>query len=291
MANVGQIVYLNGVFMPIDEASVSVLDRGFLFGDGVYEVIPVYGGHLLRLTKHLQRLQNSLDGIRLKNPLSMTEWRDMLQHLVRRNEGVDQSVYLQVTRGVAPKRDHRFPADVIPTVFAMSNPLAPVSRDALHAGTTAITLDDIRWRVCNVKATALLANTLLRQQASDRDAGEAILLRDGLVTEGSASNVFIVTDDMIITPPTSPLLLPGITRDLVLELARAHDIVKAERNISERELRQADEIWITSSTREIVPVLKLDGQPVGNGQPGPIWQKMIDIYQNYKQQLRDGKVD
>lgn len=286
-----QVVYLNGVFVPIEEAYVSVLDRGFLFGDGVYEVIPVYGSHLLRLTKHLQRLQNSLDGIRLQNPLSMAEWRDMLQHLVSRNEGVDQSVYLQVTRGVAPKRDHRFPDEVIPTVFAMSNPLSPVPRDALHAGTTAITLDDIRWRVCNVKATALLANTLLRQQASDRDAGEAILLRDGLVTEGSASNVFIVTGGMLVTPRTSPLLLPGITRDLVLELARIHNIANTERDISEQELRQADEIWITNSTREIVPVLELDGQPVGNGQPGPLWQKMIDIYQDYKQQLRDGKVD
>jgi D-alanine transaminase len=287
-----QIVYLNGKYLPVSEACVSVLDRGFLFGDGVYEVIPAYGPNLLRADLHLQRLQNSLDGIRLQNPLSNDEWHQILQNLVSKNLQLneDQSIYLQVTRGSAAARDHRFPEQTVPTVFAMSSPMPAVSRLVAEQGIEAVTLDDIRWRACNIKTTALLANTLLSQQASDKGAGEAILIREGYATEGSASNVFAVLNGVITTPPTGPLLLPGITRDLVLELARTHNLPSQESEISESALRQADEIWITSSTREIVPVLLLDGRPVGNGCAGPVWQQMIDIYQQYKQQLRDGSV-
>lgn len=284
-----QIVYLNGEYKAIEEAYVSVLDRGFLFGDGVYEVIPAYGGNLLRLHEHLQRLQNSLDGIRLKNPLTNQAWKTMLDSLIKQNSGEDQYLYLQITRGVAAKRDHNFPDQIHQTVFAMSNILSPVARAEAEKGIEAVTLDDIRWHACNIKSTALLANTLLRQQATDKGAGEAILIRDGFATEGSASNVFVVIDDVVVTAPTSPLLLPGITRDLVLELANTHDIACQQREIAEAELRSASEIWITSSTREIVPVLKLDGKPVGNGVAGPVWQRMIDIYQQYKQQLREGR--
>jgi len=283
-----QIVYLNGEFKDISEACVSVLDRGFLFGDGVYEVIPAYGGNLLRLESHLQRLQNSLDGIRLVNPLNSQQWEVMLHELVLKNRGEDQSIYLQVTRGVDVKRDHNFPDKVTPTVFAMSNVLKTIPRAVSEQGIEAVTLDDIRWRACNIKTTALLANTLLRQQATDKNAGEAILLRDGYATEASSSNVFIVSDGLIVTPPTGPLLLPGITRDLVLEQARTHDMPCQEREIREDELRHADEIWITSSTREVLPVLMLDGCPVGNGHAGPVWHQMIEIYQQYKQQLREG---
>ncbi|MCK4709838.1 MAG: D-amino acid aminotransferase [Gammaproteobacteria bacterium] len=282
-----QIVYLNGEFKVISEASVSVLDRGFLFGDGVYEVIPAYGGRLLRLDSHLQRLQNSLDGIRLENPLSSSQWVNILNNLIEKNQGQDQSLYLQVTRGVAAQRNHNFPDQVKATVFAMSNELHPMPRSTAEQGIEAVTLDDIRWHACNIKSTALLANTLLKQQATDKGAGEAILIRDGFATEGSASNIFIVLDGVIITPPTGPLLLPGITRDLVLELARTHDMPCQERDIKESELRNANEIWITSSTREVVPVLKLDGEIVGDGVAGSVWQHMIDIYQQYKQQLRD----
>jgi len=289
MKNDEQIVYLNGDFKAISEACVSVLDRGFLFGDGVYEVIPAYGGNLLRLKSHLQRLQNSLDGIRLLNPLSNQQWTNMLHELVQKNTGEDQSIYLQVTRGVAAKRDHNFPDKVTPTIFAMSNVLLPMSRSKAEQGIEAVTLDDIRWRACNIKTTALLANTLLRQQATDKGAGEAILLRDGYATEGSASNIFVVIDGVIVTPPTSPLLLPGITRDLVLEQARTHDMPHQEREIREDELRNASEIWITSSTREVLPVLVLDGKPVGSGSAGPVWYQMIDNYQQYKQQLREGE--
>jgi len=283
-----QIVYLNGEFKAIADACVSVLDRGFLFGDGVYEVIPAYGGNLLRLQSHLQRLQNSLDGIRLKNPMSDQAWAQMLQQLLHKNTGTDQSLYLQVTRGVTGKRDHNFPDKVTPTVFAMSNRLLTLPPAVAEQGIEAVTLDDIRWRACNIKTTALLANTLLQQQATDKGAGESILIRDGKATEGASSNVFAVLNGTIVTPPEGPLLLPGITRDLVLELAREHGMPAQESEITESELRSASEIWMTSSTREIVPVLKLDGRQVGEGKAGPLWHKMIKIYQQYKQQLREG---
>ena len=284
------IVYLNGDFIPIDQAKISVLDRGFLFGDGVYEVIPAYGGHLLRLNEHLQRLQNSLDAIHLQNPLNDQQWKSILQQIIDRNEGEDQSVYLHVSRGIAPKRDHAFPAETRPTVFVMSNPLLPMAKQELMQGVAAITLDDIRWHACNIKATALLANAMLRQQAVEAGAVEAILIRDGYATEGAASNVFIVLNSVLITPPNGPTLLPGITRDLVLELAQQNGVACEERAITETELKHADEIWLTSSTREILPVITLDKQTIGKGQPGPIWDRMIDIFQSYKVKLRRGDI-
>ncbi len=284
------VVYLNGELMPIENAKVSVLDRGFLFGDGVYEVIPVYGGHLLRLSEHMRRLQNSLDAIGLQNPLSPEQWRDILSELLDKNPAQDQSVYLHISRGVAPQRDHSFPRDPRPTVFIMVNPLHAVDKSTLKRGVSAITLDDIRWRACNIKATALLANAMLRQQATEVGAAEAILIRDGFATEGAASNVFIIRNETLITPPTGPFLLPGITRDLVLELARDFGIACEERVVSETELRDAEEIWLTSSTKEILPVVKLDGRPVANGEPGPMWERVIDIYQDYKKKLRAGQV-
>jgi len=283
------IVYLNGQTMPIEDATISVLDRGFLFGDGVYEVIPAYGGNLFRLQEHLQRLQNSLDGIHLKNPLSNQQWIDALNNIIQQNSGKDQSVYLHVSRGGATKRDHVFPDEIHPTIFIMSNELKQANRQTLQQGVACITLDDIRWHACHIKSTALLANTLLRQQAKEEGAVEAILIRDGVATEGAASNIFIVKKDILITPPTSHLLLPGITRDLILELARENKIACEERDISEEELREANEIWMTSSTKEIVPVVELDGKPVGKGQYGPIWENMIDIYQACKDRLRQGE--
>jgi D-alanine transaminase len=280
--------YLNGVFLPLDQAHVSVLDRGFLFGDGVYEVIPVYGGTLFRLGPHLRRLQNSLDAIRIGNPLSEDGWESLLAQLVASNEGRDQTVYLQVTRGVAPRRDHAFPVDSRPTVFAMCTPCL-VSRDIDNEpGISAITLADIRWQHCNVKAITLLPNILLRQQAIDADTAEAILLKDGYAIEGAASNIFIVVNGALKTPPNSAALLPGVTRDLILELAGANGITCHEANISVDELATADEIWLTSSTREISPVIRLDDRPVGSGKPGPAWNRMIRLYQDYKEAVRQG---
>lgn len=282
------IVYLNGEFLPIEEAKVSVLDRGFLFADGVYEVIPAYGGHLLRLEEHLKRLQNSLDAIRLQNPMTDQEWGGLLHEILERNPHEDQSVYIQVTRGIAAVRNHGFPVEVIPTVFVMVNRLASVDREELRPGVSAISLDDIRWKACDIKSISLLGNILLRQQAHDRQAAEAILISEGKVTEGAASNVFLVIEGVLVTPPTGPNLLPGITRDLVIELARDNGIPVEEREVDEAELLKASEIWLTSSTREILPVVELNGKPVENGRSGPIWERMIDIYQAYKSKLREG---
>ncbi len=281
--------YLNGSFLPLEDARVPVMDRGFLFGDGVYEVIPVYGGRLFRLAQHLQRLQNSLDGVRIGNPLTPDAWRELLEELVRRNSGTNQAVYLQVTRGVAAKRDHAFPADVRPTVFAMSNPL-PEPRDiAGEPGIHAITLPDIRWQYCNIKAITLLPNVMLRQQAIEADTAEAILIKDGYATEGAASNIFIVRNGVLITPPKGPALLPGITRDLIVELAAGNAVPYREADITEAELRSAGEIWLTSSTREISPVVRLDDTIVGDGRPGPVWQHMIALFQAYKDAIGRGE--
>lgn len=283
------IIYLNGDFLPSDEAKISVLDRGFIFGDGVYEVIPVYGGRLFRLPHHLERLDHSLEGIRLDNPLDHRHWQSVLEELVERNGGGDQSLYLQVTRGVA-ERDHSFPPGGEPTVFAMSKPMAEAPLEPGN-GISAITVEDIRWKWCNIKAIALLPNILLRQQAVDNGAGEAIMLRDGFVTEGAASNIFIVNNGVVLTPPKSNLLLPGITRDLVVELCHGNGIPCVEGVISEMQLRAADEVWVTSSTKEIVPVTRLDGAPVNNGQPGPLWQQLSALYQSYKQAFRNGRAE
>ena len=278
------IVYLTGEFLPAEQAFVPALDRGFIFGDGVYEVIPCYGGQLLRLEEHLQRLAQSLAAVRITNPLSDKQWSEVLQQLVLRNGRGDQSVYLQVTRGVA-QRDHRFPGETQPTVFAMSNPLKPVAAADYAAGINAITVEDIRWQHCHIKAISLLPNVLLRQQAVDAGATEAILIRHGEATEGAASSLFIVKDGTLCTPPKDHKVLPGITRDLILELADQHDIPFQERPISEVELRGADEVWLTSSTKEIMPVTRLDDAPVGDGHPGPLWERMFTLYQAYKRAL------
>ncbi len=282
------IVYLNGRYLPEREACIPVTDRGFIFGDGVYEVIPVYGGRLFRLGHHLQRLERSLEGIRLENPHDEAAWRALLERLVAENGGGDLSLYLQVTRGHAP-RDHAFPRDARPTVFASAAPLRGPSGEALKKGIAAITVEDIRWRYCHIKAIALLPNILLRQQALDAGADEAILIRDGEVTEGAASNLFIVRHGVIETPPKSHHLLPGITRDLVLELARANAIEAREATITPEALKEAGEIWVTSSTKEIVPVTRLDGEPVGDGRPGPMWRRIHALYQDYKARLARGE--
>lgn len=278
-------VYLNGEYLPLDQACVPVLDRGFIFGDGVYEVIPVYGGKAFRLEHHLQRLKNSMQAVRIANPYSDEEWSTIINGVVTRNDDGDQSIYLQITRGVA-RRDHRFPGNATPTVFVMSNLFEPVPKEQLEQGVAAITLDDIRWQYCSIKSIALLPNILLRQQAVEQGAAEAILLRNGEVTEGAASNVFIVRDGIIITPPKTDCLLPGITRDLVVEQAIEHGLAINETIIRQAELETADEIWLTSSTKEILPVTRLNGQLVGSGKPGNVWHQIYALYQTYKQTLR-----
>jgi D-alanine transaminase len=278
-----QIVYLNGAFMPMTEARIPVLDRGFIFGDGVYEVIPVYKRTPFRLPEHLRRLQYSLDGIRLPNPYAEPEWARLIRELVARCPEDNQSLYLQVTRGVA-KRDHAFPKDTQPTVFMMTNALSSPPAEAIANGVSAITAVDNRWLRCDIKATALLPNVLMRQLAVDAGATEAILLRDGYLTEGAASNIFIVRDGTIITPPKSNLLLPGTTYDVVLELAEQAGLHFEVRAIAEEEVRHADEIWMTSATKEVLGITKLDGKAVGNGVPGPLFKRMHALYQEFKAQ-------
>lgn len=273
-------VYLNGEYLPLSEAKISVLDRGFLFGDGVYEVMPYYQGNFLGFKSHIDRLNNSLAEIRLDLPYSVEQWHEILSPLMDNTR--NQYIYLQVTRGVAPKRDHLFPKPTVPTVFAMCNDIPPFL--AREQGIKGLTIKDNRWARCNIKATALLANLLLKQQAADEDCGEAILVKEGFVTEGSASNVFAVVDGVLMTAPKSPAILAGITRDIVLELAQANQIPVVEQAIPVEALKNASEIWVASSTREIVPIVELDGEKVADGKAGVVWQKMNALYQAYKQQ-------
>lgn len=280
-----QLVYLNGDYTPLNEAKVSVLDRGFVFGDGIYEVIPAYAGKPFRFEHHMQRLQNNLDAVRITNPLTNNQWLEIIKKLINGTGSDDQSIYLQITRGVA-SRDHSFPGEVSPTVFVMCNALKPVDPELLKTGISAITLDDFRWQHCDIKAIALLPNILLRQQAVEQGAVESILIRDGLMTEGAASNIFVVSNGTIKTPPKSKKLLPGITRDLLVELAKEHQMPVAEVDISEEELLAADEIWLTSSTKEVLPITTINKQPVADGKPGPVWQDMYQKYQDFKTTLR-----
>lgn len=282
-------VYLNGQFLPLAEAKVPVLDRGFVFGDGVYEIVPVYSGKPFRLDEHLRRLQGSLDAIRLPNPHGEGEWRERVQRLIGLQDFPDQSVCIQVTRGAPgpgqPLRDHPFPKGVAPTVFMFAQPLVTASAEQKATGACAVTAVDNRWLRCNIKAISLLANILLRQQAVDADCAETVMLRDGFLTEGAASNIFVVKDGVLHAPPPSNLMLTGVTYEVVLELAAAHGIPHEVRPISEAEVRSADELWMTSSTREIMPIVMLDGAPIGAGVPGPLARRMDALYQTFKQQV------
>lgn len=282
-------VYLNGKFLHADKAMVSAFDRGFIFGDGVYEVIPVFGGRAFRLEQHLCRLDGSLAALGIKLDITHRQWADILDTLVDGNKN-DQSVYLQVTRGAAP-RDHVFPDSCSPTVFAYTQKLKYPDAGTLATGVKAATAEDIRWDRCDIKAIALLAAVLLRQEAKQKGAVEAILLRNHMLTEGAASNIFIVKNNVIATPGKGRFILPGITRDLVVELAVANNIPMEERDINELEVMDADEVWMTSSTKEILPITSIDNKPVGNGKPGLMHKRMLDIYRQYKDDFRNRKVD
>jgi D-alanine transaminase len=271
-------VYLNGQYLPAETAAVSVMDRGFIFGDGVYEVIPVFSGSAFRWDEHLRRLKQSMSAVRIDNPYPDDEWEELTTRLIDLNGGGDQALYLQVTRGAAA-RDHVPHGEMTATVFAYSS---LIDEDYVPSPVSAITAEDVRWKRCSIKSISLLPNVLLRQEAKDHGAYEAILLRDGLVTEGAASNVFLVLDGVVVTPPLGPFLLAGVTRELVLELLRNHGASIQERPVAEKELPEAEEIWLTSSTREILPVTRLDGTDVGSGRPGPAWERAYDYYRTFK---------
>jgi D-alanine transaminase len=283
------MVFLNGKFMPVEEARVPVLDRGFIFGDGVYELVPVYSRIPFRLDEHLARLERSLAAVRIRNPYSRAEWRDIILQLIDKQPFEDQGIYLQVTRGVA-KRDHAFPKDAAPTVFVMSNPLVTPPQQLVERGASAVTAIDDRWLRCDIKSISLIGNCLLRQVSADAGAAETILFRDGKLTEASASNVFVVRGGVILSPPKSNLILPGITFDVVTELARGAGLPLEFRAVAEGEVRAADEIWVTSSSKEVLAIVTLDGKPVGEGKPGPVFRRMHGLYQDFKQKvMRAGK--
>ena len=278
------MVFLNGRFLPIEEARIPVLDRGFIFGDGVYELVPVYSRVPFRVDEHLGRLERSLAEVRIKNPYTRAQWREIIDTLIAQQPFEDQGVYFQVTRGVA-KRDHAFPAGVEPTVFLMSNPLVNPSRELVENGGAAVTAVDNRWLRCDIKSISLLGNCLMRQLSADCGAAETIMFRDGKLTEASASNVFIVSKGIIIGPQKSNLILPGITYDVVVEIARAQRMPLELREVTEAEVRSAGEVWITSSSKEVLAIVTLDGKQVGSGRPGPVFGRMYQGYQDFKQSV------
>ena len=282
-------VFLNGRLLPIEQATVSVLDRGFIFGDGIYELVPVYSRVPFRLEEHLARLERSLGETRIRNPYSRAQWRAQIYALIDAQPFEDQGVYFQVTRGAA-KRDHSFPANVEPTVFMMSNPLVNPQAAQVEKGATAVSAQDFRWLRCDIKSISLIGNCLLRQLSAEAGGAETILFRDGRLTEASASNVFIVKRGVIQSPPKSNLILPGITYDVVVELARANGLPLELKDVTEAEVRTADELWVTSSSKEVLAIVELDGKRIGEGRPGPVFRRMFQLYQEFKQKvMRAGK--
>ena len=277
-------VFLNGKFMPIEEAMVPVLDRGFIFGDGIYELVPVYSRAPFRLEGHLARLERSLSEVKIRNPYTRAEWTRIIGQVIEKQSFDDQGVYWQVTRGVA-KRDHAFPKDVQPTVFMMSNPLVNPSKEVVENGTRAVTAQDFRWHRCDLKTISLIGNCMLRQLSAEAGAIETILFRDGKLTEASASNAYIVKNGVIATPPKDNLILPGITLDVVFDIVKRGNLPLEVREVSEAEVRAADEVWVTSSSKEIVAVVDLDGKPVGDGKPGPVFRKAWQLYQGFKEEV------
>lgn len=278
-------VFLNGHFVAPEDAKISVFDRGFIFGDGIYELIPVYSGKPFRLDEHLQRMENGLAAIGIANPYPRGEWKHLIHQLLKQHHGEQLSLYMQVTRGVAP-RDHVFPQPPVPPTVLMSvSPLPQPSDAARNQGVRAVTHVDYRWGRCDIKSVSLLGNVLLRQHAVEQGVAETILLRDGMLTEGSTTTVFIVKDGVILVPPLSQYMLPGITYDVLLELAKRHSAPHEIRPISEAELRGADEIWLASSSKEVLAVVELDGIPVGDGRVGPVQRKMFAWYQDFKNEL------
>ena len=277
--------YLNGEYLPLRDARVSPLDRAFLYADSIYEVLPVYNGRPFRLHAHCARLNRSLGEIRMAPPHTDLEWADIVGGLARRNGGGDMYIYLQVTRGAEYGRNHAIPTGLTPTIFGFAAPLPVMSAEMLNHGVSAVTAEDQRWGRCDIKSTALLANVLAKQVAVDAGALETILLRDGRLMEGSSTTVHVVRSGVLCVPPNSRQILPGTTRDVVLELAERARIAIKVAEIAVADLVSADEIWLGAATREVVAVTRLDGRPVGSGRPGPLWRRVYDLFQVYKREL------
>ncbi|MBP0048184.1 D-amino acid aminotransferase [Marinobacterium sp. AK62] len=283
------LVYLNGAFLPADEARVSVFDRGFLFADSVYEVIPFYQGVGFRLQQHLDRLAYSLRAVRIQID---ADWPGILNELVQRNGGGNLSVYLQISRGSAGSRTHAYDDAMAPTVFACCSPIQDIyARGADQVrGYTVIVTADLRWHRCDIKSTGLLPNILVLQQAREAGADEALLVRDGLLSEGTSCNLFLIRQGVIYTPKRSSEILGGTTRELILELAAEAGIPFQEVDIRPEALQDADEVWVSSSTRGVIPVLAIDGKPVADGQKGPLWRQMFDLFTRFQHRLMTGEI-
>ena len=270
------VVYLNGKFIPKEKAFISVMDRGFLFGDGVYEVFPVYNNNIIGLKPHLNRLQDGLDAINIKNPHSKDEWINLINKVVKlNNKNSSQAIYLQISRGCDENRKHTY-GKLKPTIYIQSSGIEVKDKRDLIKGKSAITREDIRWLKSNTKATSLLANTLYAQEAKESNAEETILYRDGIVTEASSSNVFIVKENCVYTHPKGPNILPGVTRKIAIQCAENLGIKVKEERFTKEQLMQADEVWISSSTREILPITIIDGVSISNGYAGPVWSLVYD---------------
>jgi D-alanine transaminase len=279
------ICYLNGAYLPLSEARVSPFDRAFLFGDAVYEVVPVYGSRLFRLRQHLDRLNRSLAGIRMPPAMSHGDWAHVCQELIARNAADQGHLYMQVSRGAEFGRNHAWPEGLKPTLFAYCTELDPLPDALLENGVAAVTATETRWARRDIKATALLANILLKKLAADAGAFETIMLENGELTEGSSTTVHVVKSGVIHTPPNSHHILPGTTRDVVTELADLLSVRNSSTTVSESALRGADEIWLAFSTRGVLPVTKLDGAPVGSGVPGPLFKRIHLAFANYIREL------
>jgi D-alanine transaminase len=284
MADPLPICYLNGEYLPLNEARVSPLDRGFLFADSVYEVLPAFAGRMYRFQEHFDRLARSLNEIKLPSPHTHREWLVVLEELIRRNGGADMYLYVQVTRGMEYGRNHAFPSSVKPTVFAMASPLPVLTSELREHGLAAITVEDFRWGRCDIKSTMLLANVLMKQRAAELGAQEAIIVRDGEVLEGSSTSVMMVRNGVLSTPPNSHRLLPGTTRDATIELARLKMPVEI-RAITLNELFDADEVWITAATRDVLPITSIDSRPIGTGKPGEYWHRASQAFIDLRAQL------
>jgi D-alanine transaminase len=287
MAAPCEVCFLDWQWPALRDARISPLDRSFLFADGVYEVIPVFAGRPFRFAEHMQRLANSLQAIRLVDPYERAKWRELLAELLQRNQLTDSDsyVYLQVSRGAEWGRNHAPLPEVPPLVFAFCCPFPEPNPQLLARGSACITAPDIRWGRCDIKSVSLLGNVLLRQQSVDAGAQETILLHEGMLREASACTVHVVRAGWILTPPNSAHILPGMTRSVVEELADELNIPRETRPVSEHELRSADEVWLASSTRNVTAVTQLDGQPIGDGQPGPLWKKMWQGFKDLQQRL------
>jgi D-alanine transaminase len=288
-ATAESLCYLNGEYTRVADAKVSVLDRGFLFGDGVYEAMPVYDRRIFRFDEHMARLDRSLAKLRIDNPHTSGQWLERMRRLIaalhEQTGAADQFLYLQVTRGVAP-RDHVMPKDIAPTVFIMTSPLRPPTAEQRHAGVACVSARDFRWERGDIKCTSLLGNVLARQISADAGAAETILFRDGFLTEAASSNVWIAKDGALIGPPKSEHVLEGIRVDLLRELCEDEGIGYSLRPIPESEVATADELLLSSSTKEVLAVTKLDGDPVGHGalrgKPGPVYARLYEAYQRAK---------